>query len=210
MLECMWVCFQKHSFFSSSIKSIIERERGIWAQILELPFFQTQWEEQKKWFSESSFLEEEEESVLSTYKLRLSSPLLDDDDDDLHSFVSLTLQISRVGPFLLNERTQNTQDQKEMKALPHTRRDSNNHSKRTKKKKTRKYAFASLSDEEDEEEEEEEEKGESKNRLKKNCEKAFNHFCKATADMDAWVSEWVIALLCFVFVYGFLGLAGYA
>ncbi len=106
----------------------------------------------------------------------MSSPLLDDDDDDLHSFVSLTLQISRVGPFLLNERTQNTQDQKEMKALPHTRRDSNNHSKRTKKKKTRKYAFASLSDEE---------KGESKNRLKKNCEKAFNHFCKATADMDA-------------------------
>jgi hypothetical protein len=65
----------------------------------------------------------------------LSSPLLDDDDDDLHSFVSLTLQISRVGPFLLNERTQNTQDQKEMKALPHTRRDSNNHSKRRKKKK---------------------------------------------------------------------------
>jgi len=66
----------------------------------------------------------------------LSAPLLDDDDDDdLHSFVSLTLHISRVGPFLLNERTQNTQDQKEMKALPHTRRDSNNHSKRRKKKK---------------------------------------------------------------------------
>jgi len=35
----------------------------------------------------------------------------------------------------LNERTQNTQDQKEMKVLPHTRRDSNNHSKRREKKK---------------------------------------------------------------------------
>jgi hypothetical protein len=61
----------------------------------------------------------------------LLAPLLDD-DDDLRSFVSLSLHISRVGPFLL---TQNTQDQKEMKALPHTRRDSNNHSKRRKKKK---------------------------------------------------------------------------
>ncbi len=75
------------------------------------------------------------------------APLLDD-DDDLRSFVSLSLHISRVGPFLL---TQNTQDQKEMKALPHTRRDSNNHSKRRGKKYTRKQAFASLSDEEEEE-----------------------------------------------------------
>jgi len=65
----------------------------------------------------------------------LLAPLLDDDDDDDLSLFCLS-HISRVGPFLLNERTQNTQDQKEMKALPHTRRDSNNHSKRKKKKKT--------------------------------------------------------------------------
>jgi hypothetical protein len=80
----------------------------------------------------------------------LLAPLLDN-DDDLRSFLSLSLHISRVGPFLLNERTQNTQDQKEMKALPHTRRDSNDHSKRRGKKNTRKHAFASLSDEEEEE-----------------------------------------------------------
>jgi hypothetical protein len=29
------------------------------------------------------------------------------------------------------------------------------------------------------------EKVKAKNRLKKNCEKAFNHFRKATAEMDA-------------------------
>jgi len=46
------------------LNQINNRERGIWAQILELRFFQTQWEEQKKWFSESSFLEEEEESSI--------------------------------------------------------------------------------------------------------------------------------------------------
>lgn len=50
------------------LNQINNREKRIWAQILQLPFFQTQWAEQKKRFSESSFLEEEEESVLSTYK----------------------------------------------------------------------------------------------------------------------------------------------
>jgi hypothetical protein len=63
----MWVCFQKHSFFSSSIKSIIEREEfeaRFWNSLSS----KLSERNSKKRFSESSFLEEEEESVLSTYK----------------------------------------------------------------------------------------------------------------------------------------------
>jgi hypothetical protein len=72
----------------------------------------------------------------------------------IFTLLSLSLHISRVCPFLLSERTQNTQDQKEMKALPHTLGETAITIAK-EEKKTRKHAFASLSDFEEEEEEEE-------------------------------------------------------